>query len=195
MSRKASRPQMSPRELIDLAGVNAPGLEPFAELILAASEKRAPAPQAVATLAAAAEVLFTKASARARLEAFGQALDMMHDQGKGRAPERVPKARWRAIAAVMRAERRLLASGQPRRQALAQAARDVAAREAIPLRTLQSWLRDLRAQSAQRRRAAATVIRAGRVWVALGKSWNVSTVGEFIARTKTEASRRSRNNK
>lgn len=136
--------------LVQLMTCQHPGLDHFRELILAANEARAPAPEAVTALADAARHLFADGKARDRLESFADQLGMLKPQGKGRQPDKSQRARAKrlgAVGLVIQTERKLIAEGSSERSAGAEALRQVAEREGIKRRTLSSWVATLRAEA------------------------------------------------
>ena len=128
-----------------------PGIEHFSELRRAVAEGRAPAPESVAAIAAAADWLYADAPARDRLMRFGRALGVFLRPGKGRLGEERSAGeflkRIGPVGYVVQAERRHMQAGVPHRQAMARAMREIADREGIPSRTLSRWVHDLRTQA------------------------------------------------
>lgn len=145
-----------------------PELAPFIEMRNAARQGRAPDPEVVKAIADAAEFLFGDEPARERLEAFGRALGIVPRPGKGRRPDdsrETMRARSRHVDAIIQDEFRLIALGESRRSARAQALRDTAARECIPLRTLTRWVGELRASTEHRYLKHLRDLRAAMLYV------------------------------
>lgn len=121
-----------------------PALRPFAELIAAANEGRAPDPAAVASIAVAAPMLFNEGPVRERFAAFARALGVDLRVGKGRRADDAAAdvmARAVIVGEVILRERELRAS-MPERAAGAQAARETASAHHRSLRSVQAWRAD-----------------------------------------------------